>query len=171
MLTDELRVKMKELFTLEERETINKLINEGNHEMIAHAIIIQNQAQEKWLQDYLNNKCPRFEAGGSSVRKEMDALEAKGGLDLTTPEKEAYWQDKLDEEAKMLKQREKNYNEFLKNRENKEDITEDVETETAKVDTPREEMIAFLVEKGIKCRKTLGDEKLLERYNAALKEV
>lgn len=100
-MTDEIRANFKEAFTLEVREIINKMIDDGKDEFISSVINIDTQAQEQALQQYLDAKRTPIDPEGSKVRKEMSILEAKGELSISSPEEEAIWQAKLDAEKEL----------------------------------------------------------------------
>lgn len=98
-LTEEMRFRMKEVFTAEEREIIHKLVDLGRPDELAAALLIRDPAQEAWLSDFLKEVRPDIKVIDSKVEKEM--LEAlRDGEVIDSPEKEAAWQAKLDAEKK-----------------------------------------------------------------------
>lgn len=99
-MTDELRQRLKDVFTLEDREVISKMMDDGQQEHIASVVNIDTQAKEYALQELLDSKRTPFDPEGSRVKAEMEKRLAKGEELIQSPEDEAEWQAKLDAESK-----------------------------------------------------------------------
>lgn len=99
-MNDILRGKLKAVFTLEDLETIGKMMRDGNGKHIAAVVDIDSPAKEAALQELLDeNKVP-VNPEGSKVRAEMEKRMAAGEEIISSPEDEAEWQAKLDAEAR-----------------------------------------------------------------------
>lgn len=91
-----------EIFTQEEKEMIEDLTKRGEFAAIVKCVAVDSPEKEYQLNEYLEEVRPEEVHGDSKVLKEM--LEAKArGEDIDSPEKEAEWQKKLDEEKKEMK--------------------------------------------------------------------
>lgn len=87
------------LFNEYDKEIIKQLIDAGEMDKIPNAIIIQNQEQEREVAILLSAKAKPVVFEESKVRQEMIELQSKDNLPIiTTPEEEAKWQQKIDEE-------------------------------------------------------------------------
>lgn len=88
-----------EVFTQEERVKIESLAKDGQWDLITSAVLIREPEQEYWLNVYIDENKPISSPLESTVREELEKELASDPLNvLTTPEQEAEWQKKLDEE-------------------------------------------------------------------------
>lgn len=99
-MTDELRQRLKDVFTLEDREIISRMMDDGQQEQIASVLNIDTQAKEFALQELLDSKRVAIDPEGSKVKKEIEKRLAQGEELIQSPEDEAEWQAKLDAESK-----------------------------------------------------------------------
>ena len=91
-----------DVFTLEERAMIEKLVASGHFGEITHAIQMNDLEKEYWVAKILAQVLPEPKPIDSEVEKEL-LLEKTKGNEIDSPEKEAEWQKKLDEEKKGSK--------------------------------------------------------------------
>lgn len=97
-----------DVFTKEEKESIEGLVATGNFDAITRAIMMDSAEKEHWISQILEQVRPVAEVLDSKVKQEM--LNAKlRGEDIDTPEKEKEWEDKLkaEKEASASKKRAK----------------------------------------------------------------
>jgi len=86
-----------DVFTQEERAKIDALLAAGQVEQIAHAITVDDQEKEFWLNRLVDIHRPSIAPMESEVEKEKSKFEIEGGR-IESPEAEAEWQAKLDAE-------------------------------------------------------------------------
>lgn len=91
-----------EVFTLEERGIIEGLVAKGFYNEISHAIQMDDFEKEYWVAKILSQVKPAPAVVDSEVAKEL-VMEKIKGNEIDTPEKEAEWQNKLDDEKKTSK--------------------------------------------------------------------
>lgn len=102
-MTDELRQKLKDVFTLEDREIISKMVADGQLKHVAAVLNIDSHEKEAALQMLVNENSIPVNPEGSKVRAEIEQRLAKGEEVIQSPEDEAEWQAKLDAEAAGVK--------------------------------------------------------------------
>lgn len=147
---DLVRAKMRELFTAEDKLNVDKLIGMGEFEQAGSVVQVETPEQEEILQAYLDLLRPKVNPEGSQVRKEMDEAIARGE-DISTPEQEAYWQKRLDEEAAALEEGKK----------------EAAETVVADDSMTKKEIMEALDAAGVDYDPTLKKAELLEVLEAS----
>lgn len=81
---------------------IEKLVASGHFGEITHAIQMNDLEKEYWVAKILAQVLPEPKPIDSEVEKEL-LLEKTKGNEIDSPEKEAEWQKKLDEEKKGSK--------------------------------------------------------------------
>lgn len=86
-----------DVFTSEERSIIESLVSSGNFNVISNAIQIDSMEKEYWISKIISQVKPLDPILDSEVEKEMLNERVKGN-NIDSPEKEAEWQAKLDEE-------------------------------------------------------------------------
>lgn len=91
-----------DLFTEDERQLIDQCVESGAYDNIPSALGGLNSydltpEKEKALQEYLNEKRPIVDTGESDVRNELRQKELEG-FKIETPEQEAEWQARINEE-------------------------------------------------------------------------
>lgn len=86
-----------EVFTVEERSHIENLLARGEFDSITKAIAMDSLEKEYWVNKILEDKKPIAAPIDSKVAAELELHLAKGNK-IETPEEEAAWQKKLDEE-------------------------------------------------------------------------
>lgn len=86
------------VFTPYEQELLRTAYNLGHTNAFAASFPIRKPEQEKEIQKLMNAKTPLNIGFVSEVKKEMDILESKGEKLFRTPEDEAMWQKRLDDE-------------------------------------------------------------------------
>jgi hypothetical protein len=91
-----------EVFTQEEREIIEALIARKEYGSITSALRMATPEQEHWLGELLKEVRPISAPLESKVRKELEIEISKNPTNTTidSPDKEAEWQKKIDEELK-----------------------------------------------------------------------
>ena len=89
-------------FTLDERKLIEKIIAQGEHKKITKLIVVASQQQENEITRFIESVAPKGAAGESAVREQIKLLRRKGE-EILSPEQEAEWQKKLDEEANPVR--------------------------------------------------------------------
>lgn len=85
-------------FTLDQRKLIEKIIAQGEYKKITKLIVVENQEQENEITKFIESASPQGSNFESQVREQIKLLRRKGE-EILTPEEEAEWQRKLDEEA------------------------------------------------------------------------
>jgi hypothetical protein len=93
--------KLREVFSVEECEIINKMQQDGQIDFISSILDMDSPRKERALQEFLDEfrgQLPSPE--GSVVRQEMERRLARGEEIISSPEDEAEWQSLLDREAK-----------------------------------------------------------------------
>ena len=90
------------IFTVEEKERILDLVNKGAWDHIASCMLIQDPAQEYWLERFIDEHKPTGINLDSKVKKELETALTNDPTNMLidSPEKEAEWQKKIDEEQK-----------------------------------------------------------------------
>lgn len=134
---DTIRANVKQLFTVQERQTITDLINRGKIDFVGAALEIENPERAYWLDKYLILKRPQETPVDSRVQEELRKYNAEGhGID--TPEKAAFWEArlKMEKEGKTLPPLE----EALKALDEKEVEEEEVEVLEEKVPVEGEQV-------------------------------
>lgn len=91
-----------DVFTLEERAIIEGLVAKGHYNEISHAIVMDGFEKEYWVTRILTQVRPEIASVDSEVAKEL-LIEKTKGNEIESPEKEAEWQKKLDDEKKNSK--------------------------------------------------------------------
>lgn len=87
------------IFTLEERAIIEGLLAKREFNLIPKAIMMDSLEKEFWIQQLLDENKPIGAPIDSKVEKELQTERMKGN-EITTPEQEKEWQEKLDAEKK-----------------------------------------------------------------------
>lgn len=83
-----------DVFTKEEREIVESLVNSGNFDAITRAVMMDSAEKEFWIERILEQVKPLPEVLDSKVKQEM--MQAKQrGEEIDTPEKEKEWEEKL----------------------------------------------------------------------------
>lgn len=98
-----------DVFTAEEHAHIENLLARGEFDAITHAIAMDSLEKEYWVNKILEEKKPVAAPIESKVLTELELENAKGNI-IDSPEKEAEWQKKIDDEKsahveKVVKQR------------------------------------------------------------------
>ena len=88
-----------DVFTLEERKMIEDLMSKRAFDMIPKAIMMDSMEKEYWIQQLLDENKPVGAPIDSKVEKELNEARMRGN-EITTPEQEKEWQEKLDAEKK-----------------------------------------------------------------------
>jgi len=91
-----------DVFTIEERSMIEGLVSKGHYSEITHAVMMDSFEKEYWVTKILSQVKPESIIVDSEVAKELMQEKVKGN-EIETPEKEAEWQAKLDDEKKNSK--------------------------------------------------------------------
>lgn len=95
-----------EVFTKEEQDIIKSLVSSGSFDAITRAVMMDSPEKEFWIHQLLEQVKPLPEVIDSKVKQEM--LDAKlKGEEITSPEKEAEWQKKLEEEKELAASKKK----------------------------------------------------------------
>jgi len=89
-----------DVFTAEERSHIERLLARGEFDSIAKAISMDSLEKEYWVGKLFEEKKPIPAPIESKVASEMER-EKMHGIQIDSPEKEAEWQAKFDEEKKV----------------------------------------------------------------------
>lgn len=85
---------MRDLFTVEDLETIATMLTNGDIEHAAAVVDVSDPDHEYWLNEYLNLYRETAVVVDSKVEQEMLEL-AKKGEEIDTPEKEKFWEARL----------------------------------------------------------------------------
>lgn len=83
-----------DVFTKEEKESIEGLVATGNFDAITRAIMMDSAEKEFWIAEILGQVRPIAEVLDSKVKQEMLNAKLKGE-EIDTPEKEKEWEEKL----------------------------------------------------------------------------
>jgi len=86
-----------DIFTAEERAHIENLLARGEFDSITKAIAMDSLEKEYWVNKILEDKKPIAAPIESKVLTELELENAKGNI-IDSPEKEAEWQKKIDDE-------------------------------------------------------------------------
>lgn len=86
-----------DVFTLEERSHIENLLARGEFDNIVKAIAMDSLEKEFWVSKILEDKKPISAPLDSKVLSDLEMANAKGEF-IDSPEKEAEWQKKIDDE-------------------------------------------------------------------------
>lgn len=86
-----------EVFTQDEREKINKLVSEGRFDLLGAVMHNSDPEKEIELQNIIDEQAPVAKILDSKVREEMKQAQMRGES-IDTPEAEAEWNRKLEEE-------------------------------------------------------------------------
>lgn len=96
---EEIKNRIKGLFTTEEIKIIADMLANGHVKDIGAALHIPDPEHEYWLDQYLRLKAPHeMPESESVVRREMLEFYRMGG-DVDSKEAEKFWQERLDLEA------------------------------------------------------------------------
>jgi len=83
-----------DVFTKEEKESIEGLVATRNFDAITRAVMMDSAEKEFWITNILEQVRPIAEVLDSKVKQEMLTAKLRGE-DIDTPEKEKEWEDKL----------------------------------------------------------------------------
>lgn len=93
---EEIKGRMRDLFTQQELETIVRMMENDQIEHVGAAVDVTDPEHEYWLDQYMRLYAPtKFPEEDSVVRQEM--LEFyRGGGDVDSKVSETFWQERLD---------------------------------------------------------------------------
>ena len=95
---EEIKGRMRDLFTQVELETVVKMMENDQIEHIGAVIDVADPEHEYWLDQYMRLYAPtKFPEEDSVVRQEMLEFYRSGG-DVDSPLSEKFWQERLDAE-------------------------------------------------------------------------
>lgn len=92
---DTIRANIKQFFTVQEREIMQKMLDQGKIDFVGAALDVENPERAYWLDKYLALKRPHYESEDSQVQEEIRQYETNGNS-IDSPEKAAFWQHRLD---------------------------------------------------------------------------
>lgn len=90
-------------FTNEERGLIEKIIQQGEYKKITKLVVVSTKEQENEITKFIESITPTGKTRESEIKNQMKMLRMKGEEPILTPEQEAEWQAKLDEEANPMR--------------------------------------------------------------------
>lgn len=88
-----------DVFTLEEKTFIDDIVARKDFDLIAKVISVDSPEKEYWISKILEQVQPISAPVDAKVEKELE-VEISKGYQIDSPEKEAEWQKKLDNEKK-----------------------------------------------------------------------
>jgi len=90
-------------FTQEQRALFTQMESEGRYDKISKILEIADPQQEREIELWLTSITPVNKKQESEVKKLMKEMASKGEEVIRTPEDEAKWQEKLDDEKGVPK--------------------------------------------------------------------